>query len=161
MYLAVWAHHASLGTYANQGTHSVEHIDKEKCQHNDYHVDRENAGEVKLTENRGNRRRNVYQTRNLRNAHRNTNQRGGDDADKQTSRHFLDDKHTGDDDAYGTQQGRAFCYFSYRHKSGGIGSYDACILQTYEGDKEADTCTNGTFQRGRNGINHQRTNACC
>ena len=26
---------------------------------------------------------------------------------------------------------------------------------------EADTCTNGTFQRGRNGINHQRTNACC
>ena len=34
-----------------------------------------------------------------------TNQRGGDDADKQTSRYFLDDKHTGDDDAYGTQQG--------------------------------------------------------
>lgn len=53
----IGAHHASLGTYANEGAHGVEHIDKEEGEYHYEHVERQDVVELKLTEQRADGRR--------------------------------------------------------------------------------------------------------
>ena len=49
---AVLAHHTCLGTHTNEGTHSVEHIDKEEGEHHDDHIDGKDVVKLELTEDR-------------------------------------------------------------------------------------------------------------
>lgn len=116
-------HHARFGADAHERAHRIKHIDEEEGEDDDHHIDGEDVGEIKLAEDRRNRRWHIYQSVYFRDAHRN---------------------------ADNAEQGRAFGDLTDGDESSLIGSHDTCILQTDEGDEEADTSTDGTFQRSRN-----------
>ena len=149
-------HHARFGADAHERAHRIKHIDEEEGEDDDHHIDGEDVGEIKLAEDRRNRRWHIYQSVYFRDAHRNADERSSENTDEQVARHFLDDEHAGQDDADNAEQGRAFGDLTDGDESSLIGSHDTCILQTDEGDEEADTSTDGTFQGSRNSIHHHR-----
>lgn len=55
-------HHARFGADAHERAHRIKHIDEEEGEDDDHHIDGEDVGEIKLAEDRRNRRWHIYQS---------------------------------------------------------------------------------------------------
>lgn len=154
----IGAHHACLGTYANEGAHGVEHIDKEEGEYHYEHVERQDVVELKLTEQRADGRRCVDDACERSDAHRNTQQGCSENTDEQSSWHILYNEHRGEDDANNAEQGCAVGHVANANEGGCIVYDDACILESDEGYEESDSSSDSSLYRGRNSINDKCAN---
>ena len=163
--------HAGFLRNADNGAHGVEHVDKEEGEEDDEHVEREHFAPLELAEDGGYRRRNVDHFvedgkgtvgdgavvgRNLPDGEH-AEEGSGDDADEDVAGNLEDEQHGGDDDADDGKECGAVADGAEVDKGGSVVDDDAAVLESDEGDEEADTGADGMAEVHRDGVDNPLT----
>lgn len=82
--------HAGFGQDADQRADRIEQVDEEEREYGNQHVQAQEVVEVELEHDRGRRGRYAEKPFPLGNSKRDTNERGRQDAQQQSARHFPD-----------------------------------------------------------------------
>ena len=153
-YLALFRHHACLGSHTHQRTYRIKQVDKQEREDHNHHLLGENIVPLKLTENRFYRGRSAHHTVKLRNTQGNTYQRSQQNAYQQGTFHPLHQQHRCQYQSDDAQQSRTRSDIAQPHQCSVILHNDTRILQAQESNKQTDTTTDGMLQRQRQAVHY-------
>ena len=155
MNLTVLIHHASLQRDGYHGADGVEHIDKEKGEHHDKHVQREDVTPLELKEDGLERGRRREEPVPMGHSHRDANERRQKDSPEETSPDVPDHQQSTDDETDERQVNRRGVEVSECHLRALVGNDDAAVLQSDKGDEKTDAASDGRLHASRNGVGNQ------
>ena len=144
----------NLRDQTNQGADGAEQIDKEQGDHHKEHVGSENAFPFKLPEYGGHARRRADDSFQMGHSHGDADQGGQQDTQQQGAGHLADVQCGGQNESGQCQQRGGCLQVAQGHQGGGTVGHDSGVLESDEGDIQADARGDGYLQGRGDGIDN-------